>query len=243
MSGRYSTASYPSLILDQFLFFVQLEHQKKRHFGRIRRLEGNLCIFPQIRGKTNTFFFNQLLDMNIYSSKDTISCFYDAPQKGFVGPRWYAMPLHLLPIYIFFKYYSDIQHAIWYTSLLPPPSVLEFDPDRFLDERLHKYFTPNPFIFLPFNAGPRICLGQQVYILHFFFFFFFLGGGGGVGFAVVQVPALILTNDLCTPPFFLVRLSRSVVLPSPAPPEFLWYLTCFWCTTSWFSTTAGMGGR
>ncbi|KAJ3808259.1 cytochrome P450 [Lentinula aff. lateritia] len=41
------------------------------------------------------------------------------------------------------------------------PDVLEFDPDRFLDERLHKYLTPNPFIFLPFNAGPRICLGQQ----------------------------------------------------------------------------------
>ena len=37
----------------------------------------------------------------------------------------------------------------------------EFDPDRFLDARLHKYLTPNPFIFLPFNAGPRICLGQQ----------------------------------------------------------------------------------
>ncbi|KAJ7598552.1 cytochrome P450 [Mycena floridula] len=41
------------------------------------------------------------------------------------------------------------------------PDVLEFDPDRFLDERLHRYLTPNPFIFLPFNAGPRICLGQQ----------------------------------------------------------------------------------
>lgn len=40
-------------------------------------------------------------------------------------------------------------------------SALEFDPDRFLDERLHKYLTPNPFIFSPFNAGPRICLGQQ----------------------------------------------------------------------------------
>jgi Cytochrome P450 len=40
----------------------------------------------------------------------------------------------------------------------------EFDPDRFIDERLHKYLTPNPFIFLPFNAGPRICLGQQVII-------------------------------------------------------------------------------
>ena len=37
----------------------------------------------------------------------------------------------------------------------------EFDPDRFLDERLKEYLAPNPFIFLPFNAGPRICLGQQ----------------------------------------------------------------------------------
>jgi hypothetical protein len=53
------------------------------------------------------------------------------------------------------------------------PDALEFDPERFLDERLHKYcpfpypsfphvgeiidlkiiVTPNPFIFLPFNAG------------------------------------------------------------------------------------------
>ncbi|KAJ7123185.1 cytochrome P450 [Mycena epipterygia] len=41
------------------------------------------------------------------------------------------------------------------------PDALEFDPDRFIDERVHKYLTPNPYIFLPFNAGPRICLGQQ----------------------------------------------------------------------------------
>ncbi|KAH7926998.1 cytochrome P450 [Leucogyrophana mollusca] len=41
------------------------------------------------------------------------------------------------------------------------PDAEDFDPDRFLDERLHKYLTPRPFIFLPFNAGPRICLGQQ----------------------------------------------------------------------------------
>ncbi|KAG2139719.1 cytochrome P450 [Suillus clintonianus] len=41
------------------------------------------------------------------------------------------------------------------------PDAQEFDPDRFLDERLRKYCTPNPFIFVPFNAGPRICLGQQ----------------------------------------------------------------------------------
>ncbi|KAI9572475.1 cytochrome P450 [Boletus coccyginus] len=41
------------------------------------------------------------------------------------------------------------------------PDADLFDPDRFLDERLHKYLKPDPFIFLPFNAGPRICLGQQ----------------------------------------------------------------------------------
>ncbi|KAJ7590401.1 cytochrome P450 [Mycena floridula] len=41
------------------------------------------------------------------------------------------------------------------------PDALEFDPDRFIDHRLSKYLTPNPFIFLPFQAGPRICLGQQ----------------------------------------------------------------------------------
>jgi len=37
---------------------------------------------------------------------------------------------------------------------------LIFDPGRFLDERV-KFLTSNNFIFLPFNAGPRICLGQQ----------------------------------------------------------------------------------
>ena len=47
-------------------------------------------------------------------------------------------------------------------ALIDSYTALEFDPDRFLDERLNKYFTANPFIFLPFNAGPRICLGQQV---------------------------------------------------------------------------------
>lgn len=41
------------------------------------------------------------------------------------------------------------------------PDAQEFDPDRFLDDRLRKYCTPNPYIFVPFNAGPRICLGQQ----------------------------------------------------------------------------------
>ena len=58
----------------------------------------------------------------------------------------------------------------WYRSIVPSGqpithlhsvAALKFDPDRFLDERLHKYLMPNPFIFCPFNAGPRICIGQQ----------------------------------------------------------------------------------
>ncbi|KAK7057643.1 cytochrome P450 [Favolaschia claudopus] len=45
------------------------------------------------------------------------------------------------------------------TDLWGPDAHL-FDPDRFLDERAKKYVS-HPFRFLPFNAGPRICLGQQ----------------------------------------------------------------------------------
>ncbi|KAJ7198610.1 cytochrome P450 [Mycena pura] len=40
------------------------------------------------------------------------------------------------------------------------PDAHLFDPSRFLDER-HKRYVSHPFQFLPFNAGPRICLGQQ----------------------------------------------------------------------------------
>ncbi|KIK53182.1 hypothetical protein GYMLUDRAFT_1026944, partial [Collybiopsis luxurians FD-317 M1] len=45
-------------------------------------------------------------------------------------------------------------------------TALEFDPDRFIDERARKYLTPNPFIFTPFNAGPKICIGQQESFLY-----------------------------------------------------------------------------
>lgn len=41
------------------------------------------------------------------------------------------------------------------------PDADEFDPSRFLDERLQKYVLSNPFNFVPFNAGPRMCLVQQ----------------------------------------------------------------------------------
>ncbi|KAG8984329.1 hypothetical protein FRB94_006131 [Tulasnella sp. JGI-2019a] len=41
------------------------------------------------------------------------------------------------------------------------PTALEYDPERWLDDRNKIYYLANPFIFLPFLAGPRICLGQQ----------------------------------------------------------------------------------
>ncbi|GBE87187.1 cytochrom P450 [Sparassis latifolia] len=65
---------------------------------------------------------------------------------------------YFLPANTRFQYSVFVMHRrkdLW------GPDALEFDPDRFLDQRLHKYLTPNPYIFLPFNAGPRICLGQQ----------------------------------------------------------------------------------
>jgi len=56
-------------------------------------------------------------------------------------------------------------HPILPTVLTSCPPADEFDPDRFIDDRVKKYLVSNPFIFLPFNAGPRICIGQQVCLL------------------------------------------------------------------------------
>ncbi|KAK0235422.1 cytochrome P450 [Armillaria nabsnona] len=72
------------------------------------------------------------------------------PNKG--CPPYYVARDTLLTYSVFLMH--------WRTDLWGP-DALEFDPDRFLNSRLQKYLTPNPYIFLPFNAGPRICLGQQ----------------------------------------------------------------------------------
>ena len=44
------------------------------------------------------------------------------------------------------------------------PDANVFDPDRWLDDR-NRAFLADPMRFVPFNAGPRICLGQQ-FALH-----------------------------------------------------------------------------
>ncbi|ETW83746.1 cytochrome P450 monooxygenase 11 [Heterobasidion irregulare TC 32-1] len=75
---------------------------------------------------------------------------------------WPARDGSRKPIYIPAK--TSIPYSVFMmhrrTDLWGPDGE-SFDPDRFLDERLKKYLLPNPYIFLPFNAGPRICLGQQ----------------------------------------------------------------------------------
>ncbi|KAI6151601.1 cytochrome P450 [Pisolithus tinctorius] len=67
------------------------------------------------------------------------------------GPPIYIPPKTRTPYSVFLMHRRK---DLW------GPDAEMFDPDRFLDERL-KYLTSNAFIFLPFNAGPRICLGQQ----------------------------------------------------------------------------------
>ncbi|KAG8904307.1 hypothetical protein FRC01_008789, partial [Tulasnella sp. 417] len=37
----------------------------------------------------------------------------------------------------------------------------EFNPERWMDPERARRITSDPFMFLPFNGGPRICLGQQ----------------------------------------------------------------------------------
>ncbi|KAJ7689971.1 cytochrome P450 [Mycena rosella] len=77
------------------------------------------------------------------------------------------------------------------------PDAAQWDPERFIDERLHKHLTPNPFIFLPFNAGPRICLGQQfAYHEASFFLVRLLQNFSGVSLALdAQPPASRLPSN------------------------------------------------
>ncbi|OCH92181.1 cytochrome P450 monooxygenase pc-2 [Obba rivulosa] len=82
-----------------------------------------------------------------YTTCDTLLRNPDATGRPFFAPAGTAM--------IYGPFVMHRRKEYW------GPDAEEFDPDRFLDERLDKYLTVNPSIFLPFNAGPRICLGQQ----------------------------------------------------------------------------------
>ena len=114
--------------------------------GHLRSLEENLGIFLRTQGTSYRILSNFNLLIHFYRSLYTV--FLMHRRTDLWGPDG--------------DFYS--RRICFLSTNQNPPLALEFDPDRFLDERLHKYLTPNPFIFLPFNAGPRICLGQQVTI-------------------------------------------------------------------------------
>lgn len=43
----------------------------------------------------------------------------------------------------------------------PPGSPNYFDPGKWIPERWVSGWQPKPWFFIPFNGGPRICIGQQ----------------------------------------------------------------------------------
>ncbi|KAE8148069.1 cytochrome P450 [Aspergillus avenaceus] len=58
-------------------------------------------------------------------------------------------------------FYSTILMHQDPTNYGPPGSPNYFDPKKFLPQRWLSGWQPKPWHFIPFNGGPRICLGQQ----------------------------------------------------------------------------------
>ncbi|KAG8886446.1 hypothetical protein FRB98_001265 [Tulasnella sp. 332] len=77
------------------------------------------------------------------------------------------------------------------------PTALDYDPMRWLDERNKQYYLANPFIFVPFHGGPRMCLGQQA-----------------------SVDALTILFALNEASFFIIRLLQTFDDISFAPDAF-----------------------
>ncbi|PBK72419.1 cytochrome P450 monooxygenase pc-3 [Armillaria solidipes] len=150
VAGRDTTAS-----LLTFAMYMMCEHPKM-----VQRLQAEILeklgtrrpTYADIRDmKYLRAFLNETLRLYPVNPCDVI-----VPSR-----RGYTLPGH--PKLLTF-YGNRVAYSVFLMHRrtdLWGPDALEFDPDRFLDSRLHKYLTPNPFIFVPFNAGPRICLGQQ----------------------------------------------------------------------------------
>ncbi|KAJ7853332.1 cytochrome P450 [Mycena olivaceomarginata] len=118
-------------------------------------------------GPTRRPTFNDIKDMKYLRAviNESMRLYPSVPfnvRECIQATTWPSPDPNEKPIYIpagaKFPYSAMLMHRrpdLW------GPDAEEFSPDRFLDERLKKYLINNPFQFLPFNAGPRICLGQQ----------------------------------------------------------------------------------
>lgn len=77
------------------------------------------------------------------------------------------------------------------------PDAEEFVPERWTDPERLKSLTRDPFKFLPFNAGPRICLGQ-VGVL---FFSSLLGSRWRILITARRILHIMNLVSVCTFPF------------------------------------------
>ncbi|KAF8816540.1 cytochrome P450 [Phlegmacium glaucopus] len=123
-------------------------------------------IFDKV-GPTGSPTYDQMREMKYMRAflNEVLRLYPPVPVNGRVTNKPVVLPAansSSKPIYIPAKTRCTYSVLIMHRRTdLWGPDALVFDPDRFLDDRVHKYITPNPFIFCPFNAGPRICLGQQ----------------------------------------------------------------------------------
>ncbi|KAK0443576.1 cytochrome P450 [Armillaria borealis] len=151
VAGRDSTASLLTMAV-----YMMCEHPDM--VTRLRteilgKVGNRLPTYEDIRGmKYLRAFLNETLRLyaTVPETGRVSAVSTTLPNKG--RPSYYVARDTLLTYSVFLMHRRT---DLW------GPDALEFDPDRFLDSRLQKYLTPNPYIFLPFNAGPRICLGQQ----------------------------------------------------------------------------------
>ncbi|TRM60432.1 cytochrome P450 [Schizophyllum amplum] len=136
--GIYKLAEHPDIL-------AKLREEILDKVGATRR-----PTFEDIRDmKYLRAFLNEVLRLYpiVQANKDTLLPFKDASKPPVFIPSGTSV--------VYSVYLIHRRTDLW------GPDAGTFDPDRFIDERLGKYLTRNPYIFIPFNAGPRICLGQQ----------------------------------------------------------------------------------
>ncbi|KAH9849993.1 cytochrome P450 monooxygenase pc-3 [Lenzites betulinus] len=154
LAGRDTTAAALTfgvyLLCQHPAIFKRLREEVIQHVGPMRR-----PMYDDIRDmKYLRAFLNETLRLYPPVPFDVRFSIKEAllPNPDPTGKPIYIPPKTMIAYSVFNMHHDS---KLW------GPTADQFDPDRFLDDRVQKYLVANPFIFLPFNGGPRICLGQQ----------------------------------------------------------------------------------
>ncbi|THH11129.1 hypothetical protein EW146_g8151 [Bondarzewia mesenterica] len=143
LAGRDTTAALLSFVV--YLFCVhpdvmdELRHEIINEYGiNVRAvLNETLRLFPSV-------------PMNIRLSDDNPHAFPGSPSGD--TPKYYIPPGTQI---LYNTLLVQRKHNLWGND------ADHFKPSRWLDPEHIKKVTSNPFMFIPFHAGPRICLGQN----------------------------------------------------------------------------------